>query len=148
MPIHLDSEGSYFKPIKINSNCQMIEQAGPTAIGSNQVTQVLAPTSNTKGFKLKSFYTQVVQASSSGNIAQSLIVCALTAPTSFVSKQNCFALYRTYQSDKYALVCLDGFAPANIYDIEFPANWGIWQICNVVGVTLDRNNMRFSLEIY
>lgn len=147
MPIHLGGEGLYSRPVQIHPESQMIEQSGPTTIGNNQVTLVLAAASNPRGFILNSFYTQVIQAGSPGNVAHSLVVVAATAPIDFSTKQNCFPLFRTYQNDKASPIALDGYAPMNICDIRFPANWGIWQICTVTGATLDRNNMRFGLTL-
>lgn len=123
----------------------MVEATGPTGIGSNQVTQIIAPASNTKGLILLNFYTQVIQAGSPGNSAQSLILASATAPTTFASKVNCFPIYRTFQSDKQDPIALGGFAPLNANAMQIPAGWGIWQICNVVGTALERNNMRLGV---
>lgn len=131
--------------IRIPDNCQMVEVAGVTAIGSNQVTQVVAPADNLNGMILLSFYTQVIQTGSPGNTAQSLVLAARTAPTDFASKIRCFPIYRTFQSEKQSPIALGGFAPMNITAIQIPPNWGIWQIATVVGATLDRNNMRLGI---
>lgn len=131
--------------IRIPSTCRMIEVGGATAIGSNQVTQVISPGLNLNGMILLSFYTQVIQTGSPGNLAQSLVVSAETAPTDFTSKIRCFPIYRTFQSDKQTPIALGGFAPMNVTAIEIPAHWGVWQVANVVGATLDRNNMRLGI---
>lgn len=131
--------------IAIPSNCQMVEMAGPTAVGSNQVTQLVDPSANTNGLVIYSFYTQVIQSEMPGDSAQSLVLAAATAPTSFVSKSNCFALYRTFQNEKQDLVALGGFAPMAVMHIEIPSGWGIWQVVTVAGQALSRNNMRLSL---
>jgi len=94
---------------------------------------------------LLSFYTQVIQSGMPGNLAQSLVVAAETAPTDFTSKTKCFPLYRTFQSDKQTPIALGGFAPINVMAIRIPAGWGIWQVLNVVNAALDRNNMRFGV---
>jgi hypothetical protein len=125
----------------------MIEQAGPTIIGNNQVTQVVDPALNIKGMILKSFYTQVIQMGAPGNSVQTLLVASETAPTNFAGKLKCFPVFRTYQNDKQDPVTLAGYAPMNVCNISFPANWGIWQICTVVGSALDRNNMRLGIVI-
>jgi hypothetical protein len=132
--------------IIIPASCEMREAPGATAIGANQVTQVIAPSSNENGMVLHSFYTQVIQTGAPGNLAQSLVVAALTAPTSFASKLNCFPIYRTFQSEKQDAVALGGFAPVNIMSVQIPAGWGIWQLVNVVGAVLERNNMRFGVN--
>lgn len=131
--------------IRIPDHCQMIEVTGATAIGSNQVTQVIAPADNLSGLILLSFYTQVIQTGAPGNLAQSLVMAAKTAPTNFTSKIRCFPIYRTYQSEKQSPIALGGFAPMNITAIQIPGGWGIWQIATVVGAVLDRNNMRLGI---
>lgn len=123
----------------------MIEVSGATAIGSNQVTQVISPILNIKGMILLSFYTQVIQTGSPGNLAQSLVMAAQTAPTDFSSKTKCFPIYRTFQSEKQSPVALGGFAPMNVMSVQLPSGWGIWQIATVVGAALDRNNMRLGV---
>jgi hypothetical protein len=133
--------------LNIPSECQMIEAAGPTAIGSNQVTALVPPGQNINGLILLSLYTQVIQTGSPGNLAQSLIMAAATAPVDFASKVRCFPIYRTFQSEKQSPVALGGFAPMNVAAIQIPARWGIWQVLNVVGAALDRNNMRAGIVI-
>lgn len=130
--------------IVVPPDCQMVERAGPTAIGNNQVTQLVDPANNTNGIIIHSFYTQVIQTGAPGNLAQSLVLAAATAPTSFTSKANCLPIYRTFQNEKQDPIALGGFAPMNILHIEIPAGWGIWQILNVTGAELDRNNMRLG----
>lgn len=131
--------------INIPPGCEMIETAGPTSIGDNQVTQIIAPEDNARGLIILSLYTQVIQSGMPGNLAQSLIVAAATAPTNFSSKPNCFPVYRTFQSDKQAPIALGGFAPVNVNAIRISSGWGVWQILNVVNAALDRNNMRFGV---
>jgi len=127
----------------VPSTTRMISVSGALT-GTNVVTQCIAPSSNTNGLRILSFYTQVIQEAAGGNVAQSLVVAALTAPTDFLDKLNCFPIYRTFQNEKQSLVALGGFAPMNVIQIDIPANWGIWQIVNVTGTALTRNNMRFG----
>ena len=131
--------------MSVHPNCRMIEKAGPTAIGANQVTELIATADNAYGLILHTFYTQVIQTGSPGNLAQSLIVAAASAPTDFTSKTNCLPIYRTFQSDKQDAIAAGGFAPMNFVNIHIPANWGMWQLANVVGSALDRNNMRLGV---
>jgi len=133
--------------LNIPAECQMIELAGPTGIGSNQVTALVPPGQNISGIVLLSLYTQVIQTGMPGNLAQSLIMAAATAPMDFASKTRCFPIYRTFQSEKQSPVALGGFAPVNVTAIQIPARWGIWQVLNVVGAALDRNNMRIGAVI-
>jgi hypothetical protein len=133
--------------LNIPSECQMIELAGPTGIGSNQVTALVPPGQNINGLILLSLYTQVIQTGSPGNLAQSLMMAAATAPVDFASKTRCFPIYRTFQSEKQSPVALGGFAPLNVTAIQIPPKWGIWQVLNVVGAALDRNNMRIGAVI-
>ena len=97
--------------IRVPPECKMIEQAGATAIGSNQVTEVVAKSANARGLILLSLYTQVIQVAGPGNVAQSLIMSAESAPTDFADKDNCFPIYRTYQSDRQDLVAQGGLPP-------------------------------------
>lgn len=133
--------------ISIHPRCQMVEKAGPTSIGSNQIAEIVAPADNEHGLILYTLYTQVIQTGSPGNTAQSLFVAAATAPTSFASKGNCLPIYRTFQNDKQEPISLAGYGPINVINAHIPANWGIWQIVNVAGATLDRNNMRLGLVL-
>ncbi len=137
---------AYTKPdsVVIPTTTQMITVAGATAQGTNVVTQCIAPSSNINGLRLLSFYTQVIQTGAPGNLAQSLVLAALTAPIDFANKLNCFPIYRTFQDDKQSPIALGGFAPMNIMAIDIPAGWGIWQVVNIVGADLTRNNMRFG----
>lgn len=139
---------AYTKPdsIIIPSTTQMITVPGPMAQGTNVVTQCIAPSSNTNGMRLLSFYTQVIQTGSPGNLAQSLVLASLTAPVDFANKLNCFPIYRTFQDEKQTPITLGGFAPMNILQIDIPAGWGIWQVVNIVGADLTRNNMRFGVS--
>jgi len=140
--------GTAMNLIGIPPECQMIEVAGSTAIGANQVTEVVSPSQNVRGLVILNFYTQVIQTGSPGNLAQSLIMAAATAPTNFASKTNCFPIYRTFQSEKQSPVALGGFAPMNVAAIQLPPGWGIWQVLTVTGAILDRNNMRFGVVFF
>ena len=133
----------------IPSACQMISVAGPTAAGSNQVTQLVAPASNPNGMRLITIYTQVIQNNNPNtNIVQSLIVAAATAPVDFNSKVNCLSIFRTYQDGMQTPVALGGGSPAEIVNLELPSGWGIWQVLNVTGSALNRNNVRLALVLY
>jgi hypothetical protein len=135
--------------IVIPPACQMISVAGPTAAGSNQVTQLVASASNPNGMRLITIYTQVIQNNNPNtNIAQSLIVAALTAPTDFNSKANCISIFRTYQDGMQTPVSLGGGSPTSIVNLELPAGWGIWQLLNVTGSALNRNNVRLAVVLY
>jgi hypothetical protein len=133
----------------VPSDCQMISVAGPTAAGNNQVTQLVAPALNLIGMRLISLYTQVIQANNPNtNIAQSLIVAAATAPVDFSSKANCVSIFRTYQDGMQTPVALGGGSPPAIVNLELPAGWGIWQLLNVTGTALARNNVRLALVLH
>lgn len=123
----------------------MRQVAGPTIVGANQITPLVLPADNVKGLILLSFYTQVIQGSTPGNVAQSLVLASNSAPVDFASKLKCFPLYRTFQSDKQSLVALGGFAPMNVINVQIPQGWGIWQVLSVTGDALSRNNMRLGL---
>lgn len=140
--------GEQYIKFDVPDTTQMITVAGPTAMGTNLVTQCIAPESNVRGFRILSFYTQVIQTSGPGNVAQSLVMAALTAPVDFSNKLNCFPIYRTFQDEKQTGVALGGFAPMNIVQIDIPAHWGVWQVANIAGADLTRNNMRFGLAFY
>ena len=127
----------------------MISLAGPTAAGSNQVTQIVDPASNMNGMRLITVYTQVIQNNNPNtNLAQSLIVAAATAPVDFSSKANCISIFRTYQDGMQTPVALGGGTPPAVVDLELPAGWGIWQILSVTGSALNRNNVRLALVMY
>lgn len=147
VPLALDGDAKIATCLIIPANCQMLQVAGPTAMGDNQVTPVLAPSANPNGANIFSFYTQVIQASNPGNIAQSLVVAAKTAPTDFTSKLESFPIYRTFQDEKQSPQALGGFAPMNVGNIQIPAGWGIWQVVSVTGAILTRNNMRFGIAL-
>lgn len=135
--------------IVVPADCQMISVAGPTAAGSNQVTQLVAPPSNLNGMRLISLYTQVIQNNNPNtNIAQSLIVASATAPVNFESKTNCVSIFRTYQDGMQTPVALGGGSPPAIVNLELPAGWGIWQLLNVTGTALSRNNVRLALVLH
>ena len=140
--------GTAMNIIVIPPECEMIEVAGPTAVGANQVTQVISPLQNVRGLVILNFYTQVIQAGAPGNSAQSLVMAAATAPTNFESKANCYPIYRTFQSDKQDPIALGGFAPMNVMAVQIPPGWGIWQVATIVGTALDRNNMRFGMVLF
>jgi hypothetical protein len=147
MTIH--SLAGFNGAVVVPSDCQMISVAGPTAAGLNQVTQLLAPALNLVGMRLISLYTQVIQNNNPNtNIAQSLIVAAATAPVNFENKNNCISIFRTYQDGMQTPVALGGGSPPVIVNLELPAGWGIWQLLNVTGTALARNNVRLALVLH
>lgn len=146
--VTLDRDGDVAgtSTIIIPNDCQMIEKSGEVSAGTNQVTQVVSINQNVNGIDIFSFYTQIIQAGAPGNICQSLLIAASSAPTNFASKLNAFPIFRTYQDEKQSPVALAGYAPFNAVNIRIPKNWGIWQIVSITGDTLLRNNMRMGLR--
>lgn len=135
--------------IVIPADCQMISVACPTTAGLNQVTQLVYPASNANGMRLITVYTQVIQNNNPNtNIVQSLIVAAATAPVDFNSKANCLSIFRTYQDGMQTPIALGGGSPAEIVNLELPAGWGIWQLLNITGTALNRNNVRLALVLH
>jgi len=126
---------------QVDSVCQVIRVEGSFAVGSNQVTVVLAAATNPRGFVLRHAH-MLLQSNVAGLLGQS-IIAALTAPVLTIGSQTNAHVISYSDSTAGVIQVVDtGFCQR-----RFPAGWGVWVINTVTVGAAVQTLARVSLEI-
>jgi hypothetical protein len=125
---------------QISDACRVDVIALPTAIGVNQVTQLLAPAANPRGTLIRHI-NESISAGAGGTIA-SFTVAATSAPAAIASIANAVQLM---QSTSSSTTATERDVP--IMNRRIPATWGVWNVTNVTVVVAGVHTFYWSYEI-
>lgn len=116
---------------------QVIRADGALTVGSNQVTQILAPSANLRGFVLDRMDMTLQSAGGGGLIGQN-VIAALSAPTvTNASRANAHLILAGFSSNAVSASFSTGFVKR-----RFPGGWGVWAINDVtVGAAAQALNL-------
>lgn len=124
----------------IDPTCAIEVATLPTAIGVDQVTQILAPASNPRGVRLKQALLALT--AGGGGTGSSWLIAAATAPVTVADKAAAIILASVASAAGVT-------ARAELYQLNrtIPASWGVWNICTIGGAVATGHGSHTSWEV-